>query len=597
MARDDRPTGPIDNAPATASAVSDGDSWGQLRAINEQLLLAGLREQQLAEQLRHQLAFTDAITANLGEGLCVLDQEGRVSMANPVAAGLLGWTEAELRGRNLADVVQHWRDAARPLVEAIRAGLTNRNDDDLFARRDGTRLPVAYTVAPIVVDGRPSGMVVTFRDITSARRAAERQRFLGGTGATLAESLDYEATVAEVARLAIPYLADWCFADVLAEDGHAERLALAHADPTASALAAALRRFTASPAKHPQDPTSRALGAGRVVFRPTIAEAQLRAMAQDDAHLRVLLAVGPCSLLAVPLITQGRTLGVLTFLTTTASGRHFAADDVALAEELARRCALALANTRLYRQEQEAVRLREQFLTIAAHELRTPTSAIQGYLEMLRRQFERPDQDRARLGRYLDQCDEGVRRIGLLIHNLLDVARSQQGQLALQFAPFDLTALAREVLARFTPTAAQTPGQTLTLDAPGALAGYGDRDRLDQVLTNLVANALKYSPEGGAARLGVRRDATGWAVITMSDEGRGIPLAAQRTLFQPFARGVAAAGRIGGTGLGLYIVRQIVEGHGGRIALESAPGVGTTVTISLPPAPPEFAPPPAANGV
>jgi len=578
---------PVDAAPASP----DRAEWAGVSArdLNERLLVAGLREQALAEQLRRQLAFTTAITDNLGEGVCALDREGRITFVNPDAARLLAWPAIGLLGRQLHDLVQHGCGDDCPLADALRTGTRVRIDDDRFARQDGTRLPVAYSVSPIVADGLRVGTVIAFRDITRAKRADEQQRFLAEAGTVLAESLDYATTLAQVVELAVPGLADWCFVDVLAEDGRVGRLAVAHADPTRAALANEVRRFPARPEGHPRHAPSQALTSGQVVFLPSIAEGDLRAMAQDDAHLRALLAVRPRALIAVPLIAHGRPLGVLTFLATPESGRHFDAEDLALAEELARRCALALANAHLYRREQEAVRLREQFLTIAAHELRTPITAIGGYADLLRRQLARPVPDRARVDRYLDQCDDGVRRMTLLIGDLLDIARSQQGQLALQRAPCDLTAIAREVLARATASPEHTAAHTVTLDDPGTIIGQWDRDRLDQVLTNLVANALKYSPAGGAVELAIRDDAQGHAVVTVSDQGVGISPTARRALFQPFARGDAASGTIGGTGLGLYIVRQIVAGHGGTVALASAPGVGTTATVMLPLASPEAA--------
>lgn len=582
-----RPPSPMEmvtGAPGPGAGVAARD-------LNERLLVAGLREQALAEQLRRQLAFTTAITANIGEGVCALDPEGRITFVNPEAARLLGWPAADLPGQRLHDLVQHGCGDDCPLADALRTGMSVRIDDDRFARRDGTRLPVAYSVSPIVADGLGVGAVVAFRDITRAKRADERQRFLAEAGAALAESLDSATTLAKVAQLAVPGLADWCFVDVL-EDGHVERLAVAHAEPARAPLAGEVRRFPARPEGHPRHAPSLALAGGQVVFMPTLAEDDVRAMAQDDAHLRALLAIGPRSLIAVPLVAHGRPLGVLTFIATPESGRHFDMDDLALAEELARRCALALANAHLYRREQEAVHLREQFLTIAAHELRTPITTVRGYADLLRRQLDRPVPDRARVDRYLDQCDDGVRRMDLLIGNLLDVARSQQGQLVLQRAPCDLAALAREVLARATASPEHTSAHTATLDAPGVLIGKWDRDRLDQVLTNLVSNALKYSPAGGAVRLAIQDDAQGHAVITVTDQGIGIPPTAQRTLFQPFARGAAATGTIGGTGLGLYIVRQIVVGHGGAITLASAPGVSTTIMVTLPLAPPDPATPP-----
>jgi len=164
---------------------------------------------------------------------------------------------------------------------------------------------------------------------------------------------------------------------------------------------------------------------------------------------------------------------------------------------------------------------------------------------------------------------------------LLDASRIQQGRLDLQLARCDLAALAREVFSAFKTAPERTADHTLILDADEVVVGRWDRGRLDQVLTNLLSNALKYSPEGGEVRLYVGKSGE-QARVTVSDQGIGIPPEEQRTLFQPFSRGGAAHGRISGTGLGLYIVRQIVEGHGGTVTITSARQRGSTFTITLP---------------
>lgn len=168
-----------------------------------------------------------------------------------------------------------------------------------------------------------------------------------------------------------------------------------------------------------------------------------------------------------------------------------------------------------------------------------------------------------------------------MVNDLLDTARIQQGRLALRLAPCDLAAIAREVLQRAEEAPERTTRHTLVLDAPASVPGVWDGERLDQVLTNLVSNALKYSPDGGEVRVRVAPTAEG-ATIAVSDQGIGMASDEATRLFEPFARGTTLRDVVGGTGLGLYIVRQNIEQHGGSVVIESTPGVGTTITARLP---------------
>ncbi len=255
---------------------------------------------------------------------------------------------------------------------------------------------------------------------------------------------------------------------------------------------------------------------------------------------------------------------------------------------LAGQCAQALERARLYAAEQaaraaaeEAVRQREQFVSIASHELRTPLTSLVGFMQLLQRQLAGPARDYERFKRYVEQCRQQVDRLRTLVDDLLVASRSQQGRLDLRLDAFDLAALAAEIRERFEHAPERTARHTLALEAPAPVGGTWDCDRLDQVLTNLVSNALKYSPAGGRVLVRVTRCGDE-AEVAVSDEGLGIPPEEQPSLFQPFVRASTTNEQIGGTGLGLYIVRQIVEAHGGAITLHSAAGRGTTVTIRLP---------------
>ncbi len=283
--------------------------------------------------------------------------------------------------------------------------------------------------------------------------------------------------------------------------------------------------------------------------------------------------------LAVPVASRsGEVLGGLFF--GHPEPGVFAPRHERLAVGLAGQAAVAIDNARLVEAVREALRAREGFLTVAAHELRTPLTTLRGIVQLIDRQLGRPDFDRDRTRAQFARLGGQVDHLVALVGDLLDVSQLQEGWLALRPEPVDLVALAREVLANFAEAPERTATHALTLDAGDSLHLGADPIRLEQILTNLISNALKYSPEGGEVRCTIRRDAD-WAMLTVRDHGLGIASEAQSQLFEPFAR-AAPERAIQGLGLGLYITRELVERHGGTIALDSIPGAGTTVTVRLP---------------
>lgn len=285
-------------------------------------------------------------------------------------------------------------------------------------------------------------------------------------------------------------------------------------------------------------------------------------------------AAFPALVTATPIYDAGGALVGIVSVSTDITERKRAEEELA---QLLHREQAARAEA------DQAVRLREEFLSIASHELKTPLTTVKGYVQLLSREISRPQLDHDLLVELLNDLQAQVDRFETLVNDLLDASRIQQGRLELRPEPLDLTALAQQVLERFEHAAERTERHTLVLEAPGPIWGTWDPAQLDQVLTNLVSNALKYSPEGGEVRLRLRHRGDSVEVM-VSDQGVGIPPEEQALLFQPFVRG--AAGRnIGGTGLGLYITAQIVARHGGSIHIQSEVGVGSTFTVCLPLAP------------
>ncbi len=224
---------------------------------------------------------------------------------------------------------------------------------------------------------------------------------------------------------------------------------------------------------------------------------------------------------------------------------------------------------------------REELLSVIAHELRNPLGAVKGYTELLQRRLSQPRPDPARVEKTMRDLNSAVARAERLLDDLADVSRLQTGRFALRRARCDLVDLAAQTVERWRMTAECTPRHSLTLDAPPSAAGWWDAGRLQQVVANLISNALKYSPDGGAVVVRVR-DEGGGVLLSVSDQGLGVPPDAREAIFQPFTRAVNGARAIPGEGIGLYVSRQIVEQHGGTLTVDSSVGGGSTFTVRLP---------------
>jgi signal transduction histidine kinase len=444
-------------------------------------------------------------------------------------------------------------------------------------RQDGTTFSALITDNPIYDEtGDLIGVVGVSVDITARKRAEEASHFLAAASAVLTASLDDTQILWDLARLAVPQIADWCAVDMVDGDRTFRRVAVTHTDPAKVEIAWEIERRYGFDPDLPHG-AAKVLRTGHAELYPEITEALLAQVAHDEEHLRLLNLVGLRSGMIVPLVARGRTLGALSF-GIAESQRRLDVDDLHLAEDLANRAALAVDNARLYQDSQVAVQLRDEFLSVAAHELKTPVTAIVGYSQVLRRRVDQALNPRDR--RALQVLAEQAERLSRLVNSLLDASRIQIGQFNLERRPVDLGKLARRIAGEMART---LPGHSLEYRQPSEpVIIDGDALRLEQVLLNLLQNAVKYSPKGGPITLSVeRRDSE--AVLFVSDQGIGIPAAAMPLLFQRFFRaGNAAGSTLSGMGVGLYVVQEIVSRHGGRVGVESTEGKGTTVTVYLP---------------
>ena len=401
----------------------------------------------------------------------------------------------------------------------------------------------------------------------------QRQRFLAEASRLLAETVDYAATLKIVARLAVPSIADWCVVDLLQDDGTMARVAIAHRDPARHTLARKLQENFPPLAGAPAGP-AHVVHTGRTEFEPWVSESRLGAIAPELERRHLLGALGMRSYISVPLSTRRRVLGTISFFTDTA--RSLSADDVEMAEDLAQRAATAIDNARLYDQAQRALQVRDDMLAIVTHDLRAPLSAIVAAAAM--QVATAGDDDR---GRHVRQRAESIQRaathVTRLIRDLTDIGQMDTGRFTVERTPQDPAALVCEVIDTLRPYAAQH-GTRLQANIVGTIPSVSaDGDRIVQVLSNLVGNAVNVGAPDVVVGVEARREDL---LFTVSDNGPGLRAEDRPHMFDRYWRSKTASYK--GMGLGLPIAKQIVDGHGGRIWVDTQPGAGSTFFFTLP---------------
>jgi len=511
-----------------------------------------------------------AIEESMVAGVAVVDSDGRQTYVNRAFAAMVGWPEAELIG--CTPPFPYWPPEERDAIEAALAevitGRVNPAGYELrFQRRDGERFDALVLISRLNQPGAAEGFLASVHDITE-RKAAERSaRFLAEAGEILSRSLDYEETLRAISALVVPRLADWCFIDAVEADGGFRRVAVAHPPgPENDLIARRLQRSY----------TPRGT-AGQTSFMNEVSDEFLTAVSRDDDHRDALLAMGIRCFNSVPMTSHGTTFGVITFLGTNTRTR-FGPADVALAEEVARRVALAVDNARLYRNAQEANRAKDEFLANLSHELRTPLTAILGWAHLL--QIGDLDREQTALGlQTIRQSGEAQAR---LVDELLDVSRIITGKLHINPVPVVLSEIVSGAVAAIRPAADAKRQQLKVEIRTGDARVLGDASRLQQVFWNLLSNAVKFTPPGGTVCVSLDGDGEN-VVLTVEDTGEGIPAELLPLVFERFRQvSTAARGRTG-LGLGLAIAKELVEMHGGSIAAHSGGhGSGSTFTVTLP---------------
>ncbi len=545
------------------------DSTGKVRGMMS--LVEDISEEKRAREEQRRLS---AILEATPDFVGTADPEGHLRFVNRAGRRMLkiGLDEeiSRLSIRDLYPRPSLKRILREAIPTAIREG--SWSGESMLQCSDGTQIPVSQVLlAHPGSEGQVEFLSAVARDITQLRSREEALGFLATASEALSATLDYERAFQVLARLVVPRFADFCMIDVV-ENEAVRRVAVVHRDPTKRKLMDRLR--DTAPTLQVLVGARAAIDSGESELVPDVTDAWIRAATRDDEHFRLIRELAPRSIMVVPLVARGHIFGAISLISTDPH-RRYDRDDLELAEELARRAALAMDNARLYQESKQATRIRDQVLRIVAHDLRNPLNTV-GLSAGLLQETIPPERTGER--RQLDIIRRSIERANTLIQDLLDVAKVEAGQFVVDQEPVETAPLVEEML-DLHRVQVEDKGLRLVAEIPDTLPPiFADRNRILQLFGNLIGNAIKFTDEGaitvGAAQQG---DAV---LFWIRDTGPGIADDQLRHLFDPFwqARRASRAG----AGLGLAISKGIVEAHHGRIWVDSEPGKGTTFYFTLP---------------
>ncbi|MEX0268218.1 ATP-binding protein [Leptolyngbyaceae cyanobacterium UHCC 1019] len=434
----------------------------------------------------------------------------------------------------------------------------------------------AYLAQPV----EPIELIATVRALLRIRKAEESLRFLAEASKQLAHSLNFETILKTLADLAVPYLADWCVIHRVHDQGSIHPLAVLHTDPAKVELGWNLARQY--PVSDRADDIEQIIQAKQPFLLTNLSDSILESHVANVEHRHCLQKLGLHSCIVVPLMVYQQVFGIIGFATAE-SGRCYSQLDLDLVQDLTMRAALAVENAQLYREAQDANRMKDEFLATLSHELRSPLNAILGWTRLLNtRKF-----NEATTARAMETIERSATTQAQLVEDLLDVSQIIRGKLRLNIQPMDLTSAVQAAIDTVQPSAAAKNIQIQFLSEPGVGSISGDPDRLQQIAWNLLSNAVKFTPENGQITITLERS-SGYINLIMIDTGKGIDPEFAPFVFDRFRQADSSSTRIySGLGLGLAIVRHLVELHGGTVSVSSkGEDQGSTFIVKLPLMPP-----------
>ena len=545
----------------------------------------------ISRGVKHTLVYANAAFRGLADAVT------EASLGKPIAAGF-----ASAEGRALTPI----------LDRAFREGV-ELHDVPIAASTDRATAWRCSVWPVLGDDGRTEALGIQIRDAGGADDSVEIQRevaermllgalreqgfaedaeaarrraaFLAEAGRLLAESVDQASTLLALTKLVLPALGAWCIVDILDEGGATHRLGIYHADPEKQTLARELETKWV-PEADDRFGAPAMLREARTFTITEDIDVKLAGTGHGAENMQTLRQLGIGPLLSVPLIARKKLLGAITFVSAD-PGFVYKPEDVALAEDLAARGALALDNAQVYdlavvlqRSAESANRAKTAFLGAMSHELRTPLNAIGGYIDLLDMGLRGPvtAEQHADFAR----VRTSQKHLTLLITEILNFARAGSGRLSYDIRDIEACAAMQHAVDLVEPLFMQKGLVFEGISGGPTIVARGDPERVTQILVNLLSNAIKFTPPGG--RISARCRATADSVaIEVRDTGIGIPTEKLETIFEPFVQlKEGLSDREGGVGLGLAISRDLAHAMKGDLLVESREGMGARFTLFLP---------------
>lgn len=423
-----------------------------------------------------------------------------------------------------------------------------------------------------------AGLSVFFTDISQKKKIENNLQFLAHASKILSSTLDYNKTLRSVAKLAVPYIADWCVIDMINEIGELTQVEIGSVDPKKARLLKKIRQ------KYPinmyaKQGIAEVIRTGKSELKSTVEKDSHKKRARSSEHSRILKSLGITSTMILPIIADKKVIGVIQ-LVSTISKRHYTKTDLTMAEDLASRLALAITNARYYKEAQMDIerrkdleRQKNEFISIASHELKTPLTSLTAFAQLLRRQLVQLKDSQAI--DYVTRMNTQLEKLVTLVADLLDVSRIEEGRLKLNKEKFSYDTFIKDVVADIQAT---TSSHVIKITGKVKIKIVADKFRLGQVLINLLTNSIKYSPKGGKVIVHVSKN-NKEIVTSVKDFGIGIHKDRLTHLFEKFYR---VQQSLPGLGLGLFISQQIIDLYHGRFWVESVEKKGSTFYFSLP---------------
>jgi signal transduction histidine kinase len=496
---------------------------------------------------------------------------------NDAMAKMYGYKKAkDIIGVRLSDLMKPTEQANNDYLKAfITSNYKLSNVETHEQDRFGNRRIFENTLIGIGKGDNIYRAWGTQKDVTEQRFTEERKAFLEKVSSKLVVSLDHEITLQQIAQLIVPYLADYCRIAIIDKDFHIKEIMVNHKDPTKVSLAEALYdSYKDLPNATHGIPSLLKKGKSELITK--IDDSKLKKFSSNKKVIAIVKQLGLKSYIGVPLTARGNVIGAMT-LSSVQPNRFYTKSDVAYIEEIARRVALTLDNIRLFKEAQDAIALRDDFISVASHELKTPVTSVKIYTQVLKKQSEKIHD--AVSVRSLERMDRQLDKLTELIYNLLDIAKIQKGRLEYSMKTFAFDAMIKEsveMLQNLSPT------HEIILKGKTTKKIHGDEDRLGQVISNLIANAIKYSPNANKVYITLS-SSTKEIKVTVQDLGIGVQKEFLEKIFDRFYRVDANKGKtFPGLGLGLYISKEIIERHGGKLWAESESGNGAKFHFTLP---------------